>query len=185
VQYLIVSGNSEQNSVCHSILQEVLRGAADGGAEAKALSLEGIGRCKACNDDAGICRTEHRCAFGKDGFDEAQEMTKQSDALCIITQVGWNEMAECVKNFLERLRRCENGMIGSLAGKPILVVMSPDGSGNGLLACMEQIDRFCRQTGAVIFDYLNVNRWNNDYQKVSAYAAARSMAYGRKAGEIS
>jgi hypothetical protein len=45
------------------------------------------------------------------------------------------------------------------------------------------MDRFCRHTGAVIFDYISVNRWNNDYKKNAAYAAARAMAEGRKAGE--
>jgi hypothetical protein len=45
------------------------------------------------------------------------------------------------------------------------------------------MDRFCRHTGAVIFDYIAVNRWNNDYKKKAAYAAARAIAEGRKNGE--
>jgi hypothetical protein len=52
-----------------------------------------------------------------------------------------------------------------------------------MLSCLEQMDRFCRHTGAVIFDYIGVNRWNNDYKKSAAYAAARAMAEGRLAGE--
>ncbi|MCL1805929.1 MAG: NAD(P)H-dependent oxidoreductase [Clostridiales bacterium] len=184
MQYLIVTGSSEQDGVCHGFLQEILRGAADGGAQAGVLDPEGIGRCKACNEGSGACRTDHRCAFGKDGFDEAQEMVKASDSLCVITPLSWGEMAEPVKNFLERLRRCENGLSGALAGKPVLVVVHPDEAGSGALAGLEQIDKFCRQTGAVIFDFLCVNRWNNDYQRVTAYSAARSMAYGRKAGGL-
>jgi hypothetical protein len=44
------------------------------------------------------------------------------------------------------------------------------------------MDRFCRHTGAVIFDYTGVNRWNSDYKKEAAYAAAKAMAEGRKNG---
>ena len=185
MQYLIVTGNSEQNNACYSILQEVVRGAADGGAEVKVLPLEGIGNCKSCNDGSGECRTGRHCSFGKDGFNEAQKLVENSDALCIIAPIIWGELTDHIKSFLERLRRCENGIMGMLVGKPVLIVVSMDNTGNGLLASLEHMDRFCRQTGAVIFDYLNVNRWNNDYQKVSAYSAARSMAYGRKAGGTS
>jgi hypothetical protein len=45
------------------------------------------------------------------------------------------------------------------------------------------MDRFCRHTGAVIFDYIGINRWNNDYKKATIYAAAKAMAEGRKNGE--
>jgi hypothetical protein len=45
------------------------------------------------------------------------------------------------------------------------------------------MDRFCRHTGAVIFDYIGVNRWNNDYKKATIYAAAKAMTEGRKNGE--
>ena len=105
--------------------------------------------------------------------------------LCLVTPVYWGEMAEGLKSFLDRLRRCEHMAKegGALAGKQALLVASPGGSGNGALTCLEQMDRFCRHTGAVIFDYIGVNRWNQDYKRESAYAAAKAMAGGRRAGE--
>jgi hypothetical protein len=45
------------------------------------------------------------------------------------------------------------------------------------------MDRFCRHTGAVIFDYIGINRWNNDYKKSAAYEAAKAMVSGRKNGD--
>ncbi|MDR3238063.1 MAG: flavodoxin family protein, partial [Spirochaetia bacterium] len=101
-------------------------------------------------------------------------------------------MAESLKCFLDRLRRCEvdmpllaprTGQKAALSGKQILLVASPGGSGNGALTCLDQMDRFCRFTGAVVFDYIGINRWNNDYKKSAVYAAAKAMAGGRKAGE--
>jgi multimeric flavodoxin WrbA len=92
-------------------------------------------------------------------------------------------MAESLKSFFDRLRRCEFGQSGALSGKQILLVASPGGTGNGVLSCLEQMDRFCRHTGGVIFDYIGINRWNRDYKKKTVYADAKAMAGNRKAGE--
>ena len=182
MQYLILSGDDTQEGIFRSIIQETRKGAEDGGAETQILPLEGIGPCRSCSEDESECKSGRRCAYGEDGFDEAQAAVRQADALCLVAPLKWGDVDGPTKDFMERLRRCEHGLNGSLAGKPILIVAVADGSVNALLACLEQMDRFCRQTGAVIFDYLCINRWNSDYQKVSAHAAAKSMAYGRKAG---
>ena len=183
MKYVIISGNPKTEGLCHSVTEKVRCGAEDGGAQVEILKVEPLGRCHVCGDGWGSCRERHVCAFGEDGFDAAQEAVKNADQLCIITPVYWGEMAEGLKSFLDRLRRCEFGQAGALSGKQILLVASPGGTGNGLLTCLEQMDRFCRHTGAVIFDAIGINRWNNDYKRPAAYAAARAMAEGRKAGE--
>ncbi|MDR3171232.1 MAG: flavodoxin family protein [Treponema sp.] len=183
MDYLIVSGNPKSNGLCHSVMEEAIRGAKDGGAAARILSIEKLERCHVCGDGWGTCREKHRCAFGEDGFNAAQESVRKADQLCIITPVYWGEMAEGLKCFFDRLRRCEFGQNGGLSGKQILLVASPGGTGNGMLSCLEQMDRFCRHTGAVIFDYIGINRWNNDYKKSAVYGAAKVMAAGRIAGE--
>jgi multimeric flavodoxin WrbA len=174
VKYLVVSGNPKK----------------DGGAEPELLSPAGIERCHVCSGGWGTCRVQHRCSFGSDGFNEAQEKIIQADQFCFITPVYWAEMAEALKSFFDRLRRCEALIFANrdvrppaLEGKQVLLVASPGGSGNGAVECLDQMDRFCRHTGAVIFDYISVNRWNNDYKKNAAYAAARAMAEGRQAGK--
>jgi multimeric flavodoxin WrbA len=138
--------------------------------------------CHVCNDGWGSCRGYHECAFGEDGFNEGQQALKRADAICIITPVYWGEMAEGLKCFLDRFRRCEFGQNGAIAGKQILLAASPGGSGNGALTCLEQMDRFCRHTGAIIFDLISINRWNHDYKARAAYSAAKALAAGRKAG---
>jgi FMN-dependent NADH-azoreductase len=100
-------------------------------------------------------------------------------------------MAEGLKSFIDRLRRCEatkrfaggDGSKSILSGKQVLLVASPGGSGNGALSCLEQMDRFTRHTEALIFDYIAVNRWNQDYKKKAAYEAAKAMGEGRKNGD--
>ncbi|GHU24946.1 flavodoxin family protein [Spirochaetia bacterium] len=185
MKYLIISGNPKKNGLCYSLAEEVKRGAEDGGAEAEIINLEKLERCHVCDDGWGTCREKHVCTFGNDGFNEAQSKVRSADALCFITPVYWAEMAESLKCFFDRLRRCENLMSpnGALAGKQVLLIASPGGSGNGMLTCLEQMDRFCRHTNAIIFDYIGVNRWNNDYKKPAIYAAAKAMSTGRKNGE--
>jgi multimeric flavodoxin WrbA len=101
----------------------------------------------------------------------------------MVTPVYWGEMSETLKSFIDRLRRCEFNNSGVLRDKQVLILASPGGSGNGLLSCLEQMDRFCRHTGAIIFDYIGINRWNNDYKKAAVRSAARAVASGRKNGE--
>jgi multimeric flavodoxin WrbA len=183
MNYLILTGNPKSDGLCKSVTQEIERGAKEGGAQVETLTVETLGRCQVCGDGWGTCRTLHTCVFGNDGFALAQEKVKQADALCLITPVYWAETAEGLKCFFDRIRRCEFGQSGALTGKQVLLVASPGGSGNGLLTCLEQMDRFCRHTGAVIFDYVGINRWNSDYKRISAYEAAKAMAQGRVNGD--
>ncbi|MDR2632831.1 MAG: flavodoxin family protein [Treponema sp.] len=183
MKYGIISGNPKRAGLCHAMTEAVFQGARAGGADPEIMTVEKLDRCHVCGDGWGICREKHYCTFGADGFDLARETINAAEQLCFITPVYWGEMAEALKSFFDRLRRCDFGQEGVLGGKQILLVASAGGTGNGLLTCLEQMDRFCRHTGAVIFDYIGINRWNRDYKQCAIYAAAKSMAEGRKAGE--
>ena len=182
MKYLIITGNPKQDGLCYSVTSEIARGASDGGAEVEILNTVGMKACLCCENGWGMCCEQHKCSFGEGCFNKAQEAVKDADMICIITSVYWGETAEGLKCFMDRLRRCEFGQNGVLSGKQILLVAVPGGRGNGLLSCLEQMDRFCRHTGAVIFDYIGVNRWNSDYKKVAAHSAAKAMSSGRNAG---
>ena len=193
MNYLIVSGNPKKDGLCHSITEAAREGAEAAGAHVEILTVEKLERCHVCGNGWGTCLEKYGCAFGNDGFSEAQKAVASADMLCIVTPVYWGEMAESLKCFLDRLRRCESALPRkpprppeqkpALAGKQVLLVASPGGSGNGMIPCLDQMDRFCRHTGAVIFDYIGVNRWNNDYKRSAVYSAARAMAEGRKNGD--
>jgi multimeric flavodoxin WrbA len=183
MNFLIISGNPKRDGLCQSITDSVEAGARDGGADVKILKTDGIIRCKMCGDGWGICREQHRCAFGGDGFDAAQDEIRNADQLCVITPVYWWDISEGLKGLLDRIRRCEFGGSGALSGKQALLVASPGGTGNGMLEALTQMRYFCSHTGAVIFDFIGVNRWNSDYKRDAAYAAARAMAEGRRAGD--
>ncbi len=181
----ILSGNPKRDGLCQSVIDAAKLGAAEGGAEVDEIRLCDINlqRCQVCGQGWGTCRNENYCTYGSDGFNEVKARVESSDAIILASPVYWGETSEALKCFLDRLRRCEFGQAGILSNKQVLIIATPGGSGNGLLSCLEQLDRFCRHTGAAIFDYIGVNRWNSDYKKIAAKAAAHAIACGRKNGD--
>jgi multimeric flavodoxin WrbA len=131
-----------------------------------------------CGDGWGTCIDKHTCSYGGNDYDEAREAVRQADMLCIITPVYWGEVAEGLKSFMDKLRRNENHYMnkeGILAGKKVLLAANAGGSGNGILSCLTQMERFCHHMGAGIYDFIGVNRWNAEYKKAAAYSAAKAM----------
>ena len=181
----ILSGNPKTEGLTQSIINAVKVGAQEGGAEVDEIRLCDLGlqACRVCDDGWGVCRSEHYCAYGSDGFDQVRARLRASDAIVIASPVYWWETTEALKSFLDRLRRCEFNQTETLRGKQVLLIAVPGGSGNGMLSCFEQMERFCRHTGAVVFDYIGVNRWNSDYKRAAAEAAGSALASGRQNGD--
>jgi multimeric flavodoxin WrbA len=185
---VVISGNPKTSGLCGDLTDRLVRGAEDGGALVKVIGVTGLERCRMCGDGWGTCLRDNRCAFGEDGFNDAQDAVHNADAVMLVTPVYWAEESEALKGFLDKLRRCEKAFgpepeKKALYGKPVLLAASAGGSGRGTLTCLEQMERFCTHTGANVFDYLSVNRWNRDYKLEAAYAAAKALAGGRKIGE--
>ena len=188
MRFVILSGNPKETGLCRAMMDAIIQGAKDGGADVVEAGMKGILRCQMCGDGWGRCREKHECAFGDDGFTALQALVHSADAVALITPVCWGECDEALKAFMDRLRRCENFLFraegeGALSGKPALLVVSPGGSGNGAVPCLAQMERFCQHTSAKIFDMIVVNRWNSDYKRTAIYEAARAIAGGRKHGE--
>ena len=181
----ILSGNPKSDGLCQSVIDAAKLGAIEGGAEVDEIRLCDLNliRCQVCGDGWGTCGSENKCIHGSDGFDEVKARIQASDAIIIVSPVYWGETSEALKSFMDRLRRCEFGQNGILSNKQVLIIVSPGGSGNGLLTCLDQMDRFCRHTGAIVFDYIGINRWNSDYKKIAAKSAAYAIASGRKNGD--
>ncbi len=181
----ILSGNPKTDGRCQSVIDAVKAGAAQAGAQVDEIRLSDykLIRCQVCDGGWGPCREENYCKYGNDGFNEINSKLRESEAIILATPVYWGETSESFKSFIDRLRRCEFNQSGVLRDKQILLIASAGGSGNGILTCLEQMDRFCRHTGAIVFDYISVNRWNIDYKTAAAKAAATAMAGGIKNGD--
>ncbi|MDR2502544.1 MAG: flavodoxin family protein [Oscillospiraceae bacterium] len=176
MKILMLSGNPKSEGLCSSLETALTGGAQAGGAQVEKAALLRYKRCQVCADGWGSCREKHKCILD-DGLSELQEKIRCSDAFILVTPVYWAEVAEGMKCALDRLRRCEFGK-GAFAGKPAILAASPGGTGNGLLAALEQMERFCKHTGAAVFDLIGQNRWTAEYKRRAAFEAARAMASG-------
>jgi len=179
MKVVLISGTPKNEGLCWSCVNAAAEGARRAGADCEVVRLcdYELIRCAMCGDGWGICREEHACIYGEDGFTEIQEKLKAADAVILDTPVYWWDMTEVMKAFFDRFRRCEaiRGDEGGLAGKPVLLIASPGGTGNGMISCLEQMERLCRHLRANIYDFIGVNRWNKDYKLAAIGEAAASM----------
>ena len=184
MKVVILSGTPKWEGLCWSCVNAAAAGAERAGADCQIIRLLDykLVRCADCGDGWGTCREEHECCFGGDGFSELQQKLADADAAVLVTPVYWGDMTEVMKAFFDRFRRCEalKGDKGALAGKRVLLVASPGGSGNGMISCLEQMERLCKHLRADIFDYVGVNRWNKDYKLVTIAEAAAAMVAAEK-----
>ena len=185
MQVVILSGNPKKDGLCQKMIEAVEAGVLEAGAKCREIRLNDLDlvRCQVCDSGWGPCRESRTCRFGADGFTSLMQDLGQADAIVFATPVYWGEMSETLKCFLDRLRRCQRGSDGSLAGRQALILATPGGSGRGQVSCFMQMDQFCRHTEMAIFDYLCANRWTLDYQLENARAAGKALASGRKNGD--
>lgn len=181
MKVLILSGTPKREGLCCSCVNAASAGAERAGAECEVVRLcdYSLARCAICGDGWGTCLKEHVCCHGDDGFAEIQKKIEEADAIVLDTPVYWGDMTEVMKAFFDRFRRCEaiKGEKGAIAGKLVLLIASPGGSGNGMISCLEQMERMCHHLSAKIFDFIGVNRWNKDYKLVSIGEAVATMVH--------
>lgn len=179
MKVVILSGTPKNEGLCYSCVQMAEESAKKAGADCEVIKLNDykLGRCAMCGDGWGICRDSHTCAFGNDGFSEIQKKIIDADAVILDTPVYWGDMTEVMKAFFDRFRRCEaiKGEKGGLAGKSVLLIASPGGSGNGMISCLEQMERLCRHLQGNIYDFIGVNKWNKNYKLTAISEAVASM----------
>jgi len=191
MKLLIISGTPKKEGICHSLVKIAENTAIEIGAETEVVKLTDYAfmACKMCDEGWGQCLTDHLCRFGdKDGFNALQQKFKEADAFVFITPVYWGEASEAFKTFFNKLRRCQatkqwdgndTGDGSYLAGKLIILVASAGGSGNGILSTLTEMERSLGHMNAGsrsnIYDYICVNRWNQEYKRETLKLAVTSL----------
>jgi len=148
-----------------------------------------------CGDGWGICLKQYRCAFGNDngdGFNALQETLSSADAFIWITPVYWGQASEAIKNFIDRLRRCQGSKhynwgdtTGSsiLQNKPSILTAIAGGGGGGIANTFQEMERAITfmggdtwpRTASGFFDYIAVNPWNQEYKREALRAAVKAL----------
>ncbi|HEX3025665.1 MAG TPA: flavodoxin family protein [Clostridia bacterium] len=180
MKVLIISGTPKKEGLAFSCAEAAKKGVESAGGVCEIIRLcdQKLIRCAMCGDGWGECLEHYTCKYGDDGFSGIQQKIADSDAVVLTSPVYWGDMSEVTKAFFDRFRRCEarKGDDGAMAGKPVLLIASPGGSGAGAISCLEQMERLCHHLRAKVFDYVSVNRWNKDYKLETITRAAEAMA---------
>jgi len=192
MKLLIISGTPKKEGLSQSLASAAYEAAINQGAEAEIIQLLGLSSCRMCGEGWGTCRTDHSCEFGNtDNFNKFREKMGWADGFVFVTPVYWGEVSEGMKIFLDKLRRCEaskqwdSNIPGSsfLVGKSSILVASAGGGGGGISSAFVQMERAISHMGGTtypynvfgFFDYIAVNRWNQDYKREALMNAVSAL----------
>lgn len=183
MKVLVISASPNTDGLTAACASAALEGIAQAGGQGEEMRLTDldIGRCQACDDGWGTCRTEHRCQTADD-FQALHARISDFNGYVLVTPVYWWEMSEAAKAYLDRLRRCEAtaGAGSRLAKKPIIAVAAAGGSGNGTINCLLSMENWIKHVGAHRFDLVPVMRWTRPYKLEAIRSATASMVESAK-----
>jgi multimeric flavodoxin WrbA len=178
MKVLVISSSPNEDGLTAVCAAAAAEGVTEAGGQAEHVRLNDldIGKCSACGDGWGTCRSDHECQI-VDDFQALHLRLRQFDGYVLVTPVYWWEMSESAKAFTDRLRRCEAtaGEASGLAGKPIIAVAAAGGSGNGTVTCLVSLENWIKHVRAHRFDLVPVTRWTRSYKLQTIRQAAHAM----------
>ena len=160
----------------------VLEGLRAEGVQAEDVHLNALTlqHCIACGNGFGACRSDGTCVQ-QDDFAAVYEKLVKADGIVLVTAVYWHDVTECMKAFLDRLRRCEANHNHYLKDKKTLLAACAGGSGNGAVECLGHMENYAQHMGLKLCDRLPVIRFNRGYMLPALKAAG--AAFARRLGE--
>lgn len=118
--------------------------------------------CLACGNGWGNCRAKGECAL-KDDFKDLYQKLVDAEGIVFVSAVYWSDLTECMKAFVDRLRRCEATHNHYLAEKRCVLVACAGGTGRGTLECLQNMELALTHMGMRAYDRIPVNRYNSEY----------------------
>ncbi len=139
------------------------------------LNTRNIAHCRACGNGWGTCLSKGDCVL-EDDFAAIYRSLRHADGIVLVTAVYWHDVTECMKAFLDRLRRCETAHNGSLAGKKCFLVACAGGSGLGAIECLHAMEETIKHMHMQACDRIPVVRFNRDYMLPALESAGTCFA---------
>ncbi len=97
-------------------------------------------------------------------------------AFVLVTPVYWHDMAEGLKAFLDRLRRCETAHSHALRGMQCLLVACAGGSGLGAVPCLARMEETLDHMKMEAAERVPVTQFNRGYMLPALEGAGRAFA---------
>ena len=131
--------------------------------------------CRACGDGWGLCKAKGHCVI-KDDFEELYQSVKDAEGVVLVTAVYWHDMAECMKAFVDRMRRCETGFGRTMVGKKVLLVGCAGGTGRGAVYCLLNMEEALNHMQMAAVDRIPVIQFNKGYMLPAVREAGKTFA---------
>ena len=178
MRILVVQASPNEDGLTASMAKEALAGAQAAGAEAELVHLRKLNleACRACEDGWGKCRSESLCII-EDDLELVRGKMAAADGIVLSTPVYFGDVAEVVKNLLDRVRRCERAGPAEprVEGKWMLGIAAAGGGGGGGPTCLVAMERYYAPLGLPVFDQMIVTRRSRDYMLPAARGAGERL----------
>ncbi len=178
MRILVLQASPNEDGLTATMAKEAMEGAKAAGAETELVHLKTmkLEACLACDDGWGRCRRESLCVI-EDDLEAVRTKMSDADGIVLSTPVYFGEAAEVVKNFFDRLRRCERAGPADprVEGKWVLGIAAAGGGGGGGPSCLTVMERYWAHMGLAIFDQMIVTRRSRDYMLAAAREAGETF----------
>lgn len=118
--------------------------------------------CRGCGNGWGTCLSKGQCVI-KDDFADLYKKLVEADGIVFVTAVYWSDLTECMKAFVDRLRRCEAMKNHLLAEKRCVLVACAGGTGRGTVETLKNFELALTHMNMRAYDRIPVNRYNAPY----------------------
>ena len=177
----VIWSSPNTNGLTASAKDRLITGLSKTGAEIDEIHLNKmhIEHCRACGNGLGICFTQGRCVI-KDDFEDIYRRLREADGIVFVSAVYWFDLTECMKAFIDRLRRCDAAYNGALRGKTCFLVACAGGSGMGAIECLNNLERTIKHMGMAACDRVPVVQFSKEYMLPALETAGE--VYGKRVG---
>ena len=174
---LVLWASPNLNGLTAQAKERVLQGIVETGTETETVHLNtsAIQRCLTCGNGYGTCRSQGTCIIGDD-FASIYEKMVRAQGIVFVTPVYWHDLAESLKTFLDRLRRCEAAHNHYLKDKKCLLVACAGGSGNGAVKCLFNLEETLKHMAMKPVERIPVIQFNKAYMLPALVGAGRAFA---------
>ena len=179
MRIVVMQASPNEDGLTASMAKQAMAGAQAAGAETELVHLCNLNleACRACDSDGwGRCRRESLCII-EDDMELVRGKIAEAHGVVLSTPVYFGEVAEVVKNVLDRIRRCERAGPAEpkVEGRWVLAIGAAGGGGGGGPTCLVAMERYCAHLGMPVFDQMIVTRRSREYMLPAARGAGERM----------
>ena len=177
MKILVIWSSANEHGLTGEAKDRFVSGAKSAGLEVEEVWLNSLRmeHCRACGNGWGLCR-EGKCVQDDD-FEALRQKVGAADGVAFVSAVYWQDLTECMKAFLDRLRRCEAFKPGSpMKGKRCFLAACAGGTGLGAVETLHKLEDTLKHMEMRACDRVPVFRFNKDYMLPTMEAAGKNYA---------